>query len=325
VIEIEAGQQILPAAGDVTALAGFLEGTLVRIDVTSGAGVELHILVTSRASRCVGFVALFAWNLYVESCQRIPCFGVIEILGSLPAIDVVALGTFIPISKLTFVRIRVARRANRRLAEEGLGQILHFNQFTVGRKHVRRGMALFTGEGSVLAFQFEAGEFVIELLQTRFPANQLEVFAIVVQVASDTVFSVGIAHLHFEMIAVLRRKILRDLLVAVEALKGRRACSKNMARIALAGSAERRMGFGKRAGRNLGACGSRHKQTDAKEQERKKHGPFEKSANRVRSGAVRRALAHAVLRVTAWKATANGRKLPQPRLRHFYAIRNSRN
>ena len=253
VIKIEAGQQILPAAGDVTTVAGFLECTLVGIDVARGTSVELHVLITSRAAGGIGFVALFAGNLTMQAGQRISGFRVIEILGSLPAFDVVALGAFV--SKLAFMRVRMARRASGGLAKEGLGEILHFDQFAVGGEHVRRGMALFTRQGSVLAFQFKASEFVIELLQTRLPANQLEGFAVVVEVATDAVFSIGIAHLHLEMVAVLRGKVLRDFLVAIEALKGGRAGAEDVAGIALAGSGERRVSLSERAGRNLSVNG----------------------------------------------------------------------
>ena len=89
------------------------------IDVARGAGVELHVLVTSGTTRRVGLVALFTGNLYMQAGQRIFRFGVVKILGSLPAFDVVALGTFV--AELAFVRIAVAWRAIGRLAEEGFG------------------------------------------------------------------------------------------------------------------------------------------------------------------------------------------------------------
>ena len=103
------------AFGAFTLLFALLELALVRIGFVAIAAMgkrkrlfEITIQVTSHAG-----------NLHVFSDQRIFRFGVVEILGGLPAFDVVALGTFV--AKLAFVRIAVARRAIRRLAEEGFG------------------------------------------------------------------------------------------------------------------------------------------------------------------------------------------------------------
>ncbi len=65
VIESKAGQQIFPTAGSVTGLAGFLEFALVRINVTRGAGVELHVLVANRTAGRFRLVAFFAGNFHV--------------------------------------------------------------------------------------------------------------------------------------------------------------------------------------------------------------------------------------------------------------------
>jgi hypothetical protein len=53
-VEIRAAQKIFPTAGGVTAFARFLELTLVGIDVASGAGVELHVLITTGPSGVSG-------------------------------------------------------------------------------------------------------------------------------------------------------------------------------------------------------------------------------------------------------------------------------
>ncbi len=149
VIEIEAGKQVLPAAGGVATLAGLLELALVWIDVARRAGVEVHVLVASGSARRIGFVALFAGDFYVQARQRIFRFGVIKILGSLPAFHVVALGTFV--AKLAFVRIGVAGSAVRGLAEERLRQVLHLDEFAICRKHMRRRVTFFTRKWSVFA------------------------------------------------------------------------------------------------------------------------------------------------------------------------------
>ena len=168
-IEIEAGQKSFPTAGGVAGFADLLERAFVGIDVARGAGIEFHVLITSGTARRVGLVTFFAGNFYVKASERIFCLGVIEILGGLPAFHVVALGAFA--SELAFVRIGVAGRAIRGLAEEGLGEVLHFDQLAICRKHVRGSVAFFAGQRSVFAFELVAGEFVIELLPRGFPAD----------------------------------------------------------------------------------------------------------------------------------------------------------
>ncbi len=121
--------------------------------------------------------------------------------------------------------------------------------------------------------------------------------AVVLQVAAHTVFSAGIVHLQFKVIAVPCRKILPDFLVAIEAFKCRGAGSKGMTGSTLRGAAEGRVGFGKRAGGNLRANGERSEQTDSEEQERKKKNSLEEFAERSCVDVTRRAFAHAVLRI----------------------------
>ena len=94
-------------------------------------------------------------------------------------------------------------------------------------------MAFFAGYSGMFAFEFVASEFVIELLQGGLPANQVKGFAVMFQVAMNAVFSRGIAHLHFEVVTVFRGEILRNFLVAVEALKCGRAGAERVTGIAL--------------------------------------------------------------------------------------------
>lgn len=63
--------------------------------------------------------------------------------------------------------------------------------------------------------------------------NQLKGFTVVFQVAAHAIFSIGIAHLHFEVIAVLGGKILGNFFVAINAFEGRRTGSKGVAGSAL--------------------------------------------------------------------------------------------
>lgn len=251
VVEIKTGQKSFPAAGGVASFAGLLEFAFVRIDVAGGAGRKFHVLVTCGAAGGVGFVAFFAGDFYVQPGQRVSRFGVIEVLGGLPAFDVVAPGAFAP--ELSFVRIAVARGAARRLAEKGFGKIFHLDEFAIGGKHVYRGVAFFADESGVFAFELVAGEFVIEFLQRRRPADQLEGFPVVLQMAADAIFAGGIVHLYLEVVAVLGGKVLRDFFVAIEALEGGCASAKGMAGIALGSTTQRRVGFRERAGRYLRA------------------------------------------------------------------------
>lgn len=71
VVEIKAGRKIFPTAGGVAAFARFLELTLVGIDVTNGAGVELHVLITNRTAQRVRPVTLLARNFDVQASEGI--------------------------------------------------------------------------------------------------------------------------------------------------------------------------------------------------------------------------------------------------------------
>jgi len=74
---------------------------------------------------------------------------------------------------------------------------------------------------------------VIEFLLGRLPVNEIEVLAIVLQVATHTIFPMRILQLHVEVIAMLVQKILGDFLVAIEALKCGSASAENVAGTAL--------------------------------------------------------------------------------------------
>lgn len=265
-IEVEAGQKSFPTAGGVARLARLLEFTLVGIGVAGAAGIELHVLVARRTAGSLCLVALFTSDLYVQAGKGIFRFGVVEILGRFPAFDVMALGTFV--SKLAFVRIGVTGNAIGGLAEERLAEVLHLDEFAIGGKHVRRGVAFFAHEAGVFAFELVAGLFVIKFLQGRFPADQVKGLAVVFQVAAHTIFAIGIAHLHFEVVTVLRGKILRDFFVTIDALEGGSAGPERVAGSALRGAAEGRVGFGERSGRDLRADHGGEEQSDAQEQER---------------------------------------------------------
>lgn len=111
VIEIETRKNGFPTAGGVASVASFLERALVRIDMASGAGVELYVLVASWSAGHIGLVTFFARHFDVQASERVASFGMVEILGRFPALNVMALGALV--AQLAFVRIGVAGNAIR--------------------------------------------------------------------------------------------------------------------------------------------------------------------------------------------------------------------
>jgi len=71
--------------------------------------------------------------------------------------------------------------------------------------------------------------------------DQLEVLAVVLPMAANAVVPIGILHLKMKMVAMLIGESFGDFLVAVEALKCGRSCTKNMARVASGCSVKRGM------------------------------------------------------------------------------------
>jgi len=128
-------------------------------------------------------------------------------------------------------------------------------------------MALFTRNAGVFAFQNVSRELVVELLLRRLPVNQVEVFAIVIQVAPHTVFAVGVRHSEARVIAVVQRQSLRYFFVALEALKSRRVGSELMATRALCGPTQRLVSIRKWARRNLCASKCRGEKSCKEEEE----------------------------------------------------------
>ena len=67
--------------------------------------------------------------------------------------------------------------------------------------------------------------------------NEAEIHAIVIEVAADTVFAIGILHLDLGVISVLRGQSLGHFFMAIQAFESRRAGAELMAAGALYGSA----------------------------------------------------------------------------------------
>jgi hypothetical protein len=127
------------------------------------------------------------------------------------------------VAELDFVRIGMARRAVRRLAKEGFRRISIDDQSFERGKHIRRGVTMFARDRGVLALKRVPSQLVIELLFRRLPVNQIEVLAVMLQVATDAILAIWILHLQAEVIAVAVGKRFGDFLVAIETFESRSA------------------------------------------------------------------------------------------------------
>ena len=116
-------------------------------------------------------------------------------------------------------------------------------------------MTFLASNARVLSLQLVARQPVIKLFLRSLPMDQVEVLAVVFQVATDAVFTIGIPHLKLGVIAVLCFQPFRYFFMAIQALESRRAGAELVAGYALGGSGQTLMGFRKRAGGDLCACG----------------------------------------------------------------------
>jgi hypothetical protein len=90
VIEFEIRCNLLPARSGVAMLTGFLELTVMRIEMTCIAGRKFHVFEARWAARGVGFVAFFACNGDVQTGERVTSLGMVELLGRFPISGVMA-------------------------------------------------------------------------------------------------------------------------------------------------------------------------------------------------------------------------------------------
>lgn len=218
-------------------LATLFERSLMGIDVAIGAGGKLHVFVARRTTRLIRLVAFFAGDFDVKTGQRISCLGMVKLIGGFPIRKVVALEAIV--AELALMRILVTRYAVLREPEEGFGRVLHFDERTLVGSHVHRRVAFLASDAGMLAFQVVARQSMVELLLSRLPMDQVEVLAVVLQMAANAVFPVRIAHLNLEVIAVLAVEPSGDFLMAVQALEGGRAGAELVATHALRSSGKR--------------------------------------------------------------------------------------
>jgi hypothetical protein len=260
VVEFKARKKFFPPRRCVAVLAALFERSFVRIDMAVDARLELHVFVTRRSAGHVRLVALLAGNLDVQTGQWIAGLRMVKLVCRFPVCEVMTLQTIV--SELALVHVLVAGHAILRQSEKGPREIFHLDERALIGHHVAGHVAFLAGHVGMLAFQLVARLQVIELILRRLPVDQPEVFSVVLQVAADAIPAVRILHSQPGVVAMIRRKTLRNLFVAIEALEGRRAGPELMATRALGGSAQGLMSFGKGARRNLCLRYSRGEEKD---------------------------------------------------------------
>jgi hypothetical protein len=219
VIEFEIRCKLLPTSGGVAMLTGFLELTVMRIEVTRIAGSKFHVFEARWPAWGIGLVAFFACDGDVQTGERVTRLGVIELLGSFPISGVMAARAIL--AQLSLVIVHMARHACLRQSQVGLAEIFVLNQSTLGRCNVRWSVALLAVYLSVFAIQRIAGEFVVELFDRNIPMNQMKISSVVLEMAVHAVFALRILHLQSGMITMFFRKCPGDFLMAIQAFENR--------------------------------------------------------------------------------------------------------
>ena len=155
VIKGVAGEKFFPSRGGVAIFAALLERAFVRVEMAVQARGEANAPESRRAARHVRLVTLFARDLDVQTGQWVASLGMVEILGSLPIVDIVT--ALAVVSELTLVRIGVAGEAILREAEEGFAEIFVFDQCAVASLNIFWSVALCASDARVFAFEGVAG------------------------------------------------------------------------------------------------------------------------------------------------------------------------
>jgi hypothetical protein len=159
----------------------------------------------------------------------------VKLFRCLPIHEVVAGLAFI--SELALVWIFMASNAVLWQTEKRLRNILHLDERALIGNHVPGHVALLAENVGMLAFQLVARLQVIKLILRRLPVDQVEVFAVVLQMAADAVPAVWMLHSQPGVVAMIGSKTLPYLFVTIEALEGWRAGPELMATRALGRSA----------------------------------------------------------------------------------------
>ena len=108
---------------------------------------------------------------------------------------------------------------------------------------MRGRVAFLALQIGVLTFELVARQSVVEFLLGWFPADQVEIFAVVLEVAAHTILAVGVLHLHLCVIAVLVGECFGNFLMTIKTFVGGSARAKLVTGVALRGAAQRGMSF----------------------------------------------------------------------------------
>src|ERR1700730_5182698 len=191
-IKCKIGSYLFPACGRVAMFTTLFKLSTVRVQVTGGASCEFHVSKTRDPFRDIGFVTFFASNLEVYTGQWISRFGVVEMLCRLPIGGVVATSAIL--TELPFVVIHVAGHTLLRQSHIGLGRVFALEQTSLWRWHIGRGVAFLTLHSNMGSIQKVASQAVIELSKRRLPVDEVEISAVVFEVATHAVSALGILH-----------------------------------------------------------------------------------------------------------------------------------
>lgn len=217
----------------------------MRVLVAIGALAERHSLQLDQLRILrLGLMAFLAWNAGVLASEGEPCFGMIKVADRFPIVEAVALRTVL--AQPAAMCIRMASSALARKAEKRPVKILYLDSSSLGLRNVRRVVALLASEAGVFPFQRISGLSVIESLLRRFPVNDLEVFAVVLGMATDALLVTGLRH-QGSVITPTRRNALSNFGVALEALEVLVASCKPVAGSAVGRSGQGLMSAGQRA------------------------------------------------------------------------------
>lgn len=232
VIELLLGHiHFFPARCTVAGLAGALERALMGVRVAGDARVELEAGVLHRSVGAGREVALFAGHLGVRAGQGILCLGMIELLGLLPVLNVVA--TLAVRAELSFVGIVVAGRAILGQPDVGFREVFFLDQGARCRCDVRGHVALFAGDSGVLINQRVTRLPVIELFDRRLPMNEVEILTVMFQVTAHAVPAIGIFHSKLGVKTLVDGKALGNLFMTLETFECGRTRSELVAGVAL--------------------------------------------------------------------------------------------
>jgi len=223
---------------------------MVRILVAVGAEIERDARIPRLSIRSVR-VALFAFHLCVQACQRIAGLAVIELadVELFPVDEVVA--RLASGTETSFVEVFMARDAGLGQAQERAVQILVLNRRAFLRRDAGRVVALIALESSVFAFEHVSRFAVVESFDV--PLDQGEIVAVVLGVAAGAFLAGAGGNLVSGVKPAMSIQAIRDFRVALETLQ-RGLTAELMTTGAVGRSIEGLVGTRQRAGRNLGCA-----------------------------------------------------------------------